>query len=39
MLGQPSTQHPFHQPDLDFPHQALIARQIVCVLNATQQLV
>ena len=39
MIRQFSAQHPFHQADLKFLHQALIAQQIIRVLNAVKQLV
>jgi len=39
MFGQFRAQHPLHQANLELLHQALIAQQIIRVLNAAQQLV
>jgi len=39
MFGEFSARHPFHQANLQLSHQALIAQQIVSVLNAIKQLV
>jgi len=39
VLRQFGTQHPLHQPDLQFLHQALVAKQILGSLNPAKQLV
>jgi hypothetical protein len=39
MRGQLSAQHPLHQADLQFLHQAFVAQKILRGLNAAQKLV
>ena len=39
VLSQLCAQHPLHQPDLQFLHQAFVTQQILGPLNAAKQLV